>query len=838
MWRRCDLHNHPVPNERVRNADGYGPEEYVAACVAAGLDVIGVTPHDSIEGIDAITEAAKTSDLHVIPGVEISTSQGHVLLLAPGSDGFGVLTEFAPRIGLPRNRQIDLETLFSTLTETDQSGRRFADSFVLIAAHVDRDGSLLARGNPLSVQAQLDLAKRFHALEVADEERLVEWQRAGVKQSDYPFTLLRGSDFHGGKRTTQRSTWLYLPEISARSLRHALALPEASVALTDEKPIRPSYFIRRIKVRGGLHDGLDLEFSERTNAIIGPPNAGKSLLIDAIKFAFGISSDLEEVEAISEARMKHQLPDGAIVNVEVVTPDGTATFERVVGGRHTPNLPFRPIVFSQTELTRRGQASLPAIQLLDIHVDDVEGAKERIRSASAHVAELFHQAIAKAEQARELREEVFNPQDGLAVIQESLSKLAGEENLARQVEDAERVADWRTRAIQAIDSWEERHLPALLQTPSTPDVSSLREYLPEDALALAAREAQLRTSEVIRAEADRMRQTVLKGQDDFEATKEALSERLSEEGFASAAEVTDELVNLRARVRDLTRRRDELIELDQEIDHLVEELARAVDAVAKARQALTGLRKEACRRINSSMQSFFAVVQEFCVTSQMEALFDDLKTGTRYRQQTLKPVMEALDRTRLLTYAIRVTSGCEVPPDDRYEEQDAIVGEALKRKKLDELCNFACLWPGDQLDLRWKDANPPKAFHELTEGLRALAVKEISFAASPLPVVSDQPEDAVPTRSIFESFVPTLRRQRIDRQFIIVSHDANVVVASDVDRVIVFTGEPGTPPEIGQLFDTTIRDAALEHLEGGRSAFEMRALRYASLQGTSEFSGE
>jgi hypothetical protein len=126
---------------------------------------------------------------------------------------------------------------------------------------------------------------------------------------------------------------------------------------------------------------------------------------------------------------------------------------------------------------------------------------------------------------------------------------------------------------------------------------------------------------------------------------------------------------------------------------------------------------------------------------------------------------------------------------------------------------------------------PPVPFAELTEGLRALAIKEISFAASDLPVITDQPEDAVPTRSVFESLVPTLREQRVSRQFIVVSHDANIVVASDIEQVIVLDATDDGGHHVGGLSDALVRDAALEHLEGGAKAFDLRAARYAQLQG-------
>jgi hypothetical protein len=85
----------------------------------------------------------------------------------------------------------------------------------------------------------------------------------------------------------------------------------------------------------------------------------------------------------------------------------------------------------------------------------------------------------------------------------------------------------------------------------------------------------------------------------------------------------------------------------------------------------------------------------------------------------------------------------------------------------------------------------------------------------------------VPTQKVFEQMVPAIRQQRAQRQFIFASHDANIVVAADVERVVVL--DPASPhqPTIGTLFDETIRLAALDLLEGGRAAFDRRQQHYA-----------
>jgi len=56
------------------------PEDVVEAALEAELDGIAITNHDTLEGFDAVNTLAP-ADLTVIPGVEVTTTQGHLLAL-------------------------------------------------------------------------------------------------------------------------------------------------------------------------------------------------------------------------------------------------------------------------------------------------------------------------------------------------------------------------------------------------------------------------------------------------------------------------------------------------------------------------------------------------------------------------------------------------------------------------------------------------------------------------------------------------------------------------------------------------------------------------------------
>ncbi|MNC31681.1 hypothetical protein D3C75_800090 [compost metagenome] len=74
----ADLHTH------TRASDGTGtPSDNVRRAAAAGLGAVAITDHDTVAGLEEAFEAGRAAGITVVPGVEISSSEGgrdiHVL---------------------------------------------------------------------------------------------------------------------------------------------------------------------------------------------------------------------------------------------------------------------------------------------------------------------------------------------------------------------------------------------------------------------------------------------------------------------------------------------------------------------------------------------------------------------------------------------------------------------------------------------------------------------------------------------------------------------------------------------------------------------------------------
>jgi hypothetical protein len=100
------------------------------------------------------------------------------------------------------------------------------------------------------------------------------------------------------------------------------------------------------------------------------------------------------------------------------------------------------------------------------------------------------------------------------------------------------------------------------------------------------------------------------------------------------------------------------------------------------------------------------------------------------------------------------------------------------------------------------------------------------------PLIIDQPEENLDPKSIYDELVHLFVTAKTKRQIIMVTHNANLVVNTDADQIIVASAGahiPGQLPPIayqsGGLDQEAMRWQVCNILEGGEDAFKQRARR-------------
>lgn len=147
------------------------------------------------------------------------------------------------------------------------------------------------------------------------------------------------------------------------------------------------------------------------------------------------------------------------------------------------------------------------------------------------------------------------------------------------------------------------------------------------------------------------------------------------------------------------------------------------------------------------------------------------------------------------------------------------------------------------------------SIENMSPGKKALVLLEmlINLEDSKCPILIDQPEDDLDNRSIYIDLVQYIRHKKKERQIIIVTHNANVVLGADAEEVIIanqngigtenierrfeyrsgaiendetLTDNSGTPLN-GILNQSGIQTQICDILEGGHSAFKLRQNKYS-----------
>ena len=117
---------------------------------------------------------------------------------------------------------------------------------------------------------------------------------------------------------------------------------------------------------------------------------------------------------------------------------------------------------------------------------------------------------------------------------------------------------------------------------------------------------------------------------------------------------------------------------------------------------------------------------------------------------------------------------------------------------------------------------------ELSVGQKCTALMLIALSEGELPIILDQPEDALDVATVYKDVVQRLRAGKDQRQFIITTHNPNVAVSSDSDKYHVLKGTATTGEIVvaGAIDLENVASEVIEHLEGGVEPYRLRGQKY------------
>ena len=296
---RADLHIHSYGSSHDVKDATMTPEAIVNTAIAESLSLIAITDHNEITNVQRALAAAAGKQLLVVPGVELSTPQGHLLAYF---DNYENLEAFYGKLTFAdRGKQ---ESRCQTGILECLNGIDPAKGFAILA-HVDGDGGFetVVKGYPpyksdvithpsllaiemQSVQSPISYSNLDSEAQRAEcgKKRCV---RLGLGEKQYLARVLF-SDSHAlsalGKNAqgNRKLTRIKMDSRSFNGIRVALQDADARIRLEDEIPQSVPYLLG-MKLQGGFLDGQTIHFSRNLNCIIGGRGAGKSTAFEAAR---------------------------------------------------------------------------------------------------------------------------------------------------------------------------------------------------------------------------------------------------------------------------------------------------------------------------------------------------------------------------------------------------------------------------------------------------------------------------------------------------------------------------------------------------------------------------
>lgn len=310
---RADLHIHSYGKEDgsfdVRDEE-MTPENIVDTAIANRLSIISITDHNEINNSKKAIDYAHNKEILVIPGIEISTIQGHLLVYF---ESFPDLRKFYGKLTISDDKERCTQGIVDCLNYAKELGG------VGVLAHIElTSGFESVIGRFSEVINDIFIHPSLYALEISkkesvnyytdsdennDRKRLVVSRRRSLElNNDHILPKLMSSDSHkleklgvnaeGDKRLTR----IRVDSLTFSAFRNALISYESRIRLEECIPESIPYIIG-ISIKGGLLDSQSIKLSKNLTCIIGGRGTGKSTLLESIREASGNTSTAKTVDS-------------------------------------------------------------------------------------------------------------------------------------------------------------------------------------------------------------------------------------------------------------------------------------------------------------------------------------------------------------------------------------------------------------------------------------------------------------------------------------------------------------------------------------------------------------
>lgn len=870
---RADLHIHSFGTD-----DGsfdvtdvtMTPQSIVDTAVAKGLSIISITDHNEIGNSKTAIDYSLGKPILVIPGIEISTTQGHLLAYFPD---YKSLRDFHGKLTISD----DKERCSQGIVECLNIARQYNGIGVL--AHIELTSGFeqtIARFGPqmddvmnhpnlwaLEISSKQSVSLYTDQDGSPDRKRLINARKATLGfQDEYEIPKLMSSDAHTLSKLgtnadgNNKVTRIKIDSLDFQAFKISLLYSKSRIRLEELIPERIPRFTR-MRIEGGLLDKQVIDFSANLTCIIGGRGAGKSTMVESLKEGSGNKSTSGVVDSEVwpvKIHLEYQDESGRLFNlareknsfvVNVDDPsEGISQIQIESYGQgetadtiqHSDSNPQVLIDFldsfvnvsalkqeesEQRELLMENQSQLNKLR---IEVSGIPETKKQKVNLEAKVEKLKKDKVGdlvkyqtSLHKEREIRKGITEELRGLIkTYKDILSDTTVFEAFEILTDDDIIVGKDNFSKVQAIVS----QFSAIVKSKSAELTDALRtkaEEMQVEITSWSGKEKEI--------------------QEKIDAKKVELEEKGIPFDLGKINQLAKDLAYYAERLKHLEVKKKQVAELTAARKDILVKRSGLKDKIFYTRNAFASKVNE---NLKNSVDGFFVSVKynQGKYSPQFE---ETIKTSMDWRTSQVPKAaylamnMSAFDfvqavkkndlsslKTIVTSEGNRVFSDSEltrmlskIRENFSFEDYESLIYEDLPSIIVTKVVD----------DGKGGKRKLSKRLTQLSLGQQQSILLAILLQSdSQVPLIIDQPEDNLDSEFIYKTIVATLGRIKESRQVIIVTHNANIAVLSDAELIVPLKSNSMKSMilERGSIDREETRKLSCEILEGGNQAFKRR----------------
>ena len=844
IWVRFDCHLHTRADKEFKYSENENEyiTKYIEKLKAEEIEVGIITNHNKfdIDEFKALKKKANKENIFILPGVELSVNDG--------SNGIHCLIVFNPDEWLENGNnyisQFIIESFAGKANYENENGRsndnlittieklnKYNKDYFIILAHVEQRSGFfeeLDGGRIQEFSKHKLFRKNILAFQKVTKYDLSVWNQ--WFDNELP-AFVEGSD---PKKIDEigkgEKSYIKIGDYNFEAVK--FALQDKDFRVKKEKPIIENGYIKSISFDGSSCklDGQTIEFSSSMNNLVGVRGAGKSSIIEAIRYGLDLPFGNNSIDiSYKNELVKQLLGSAGKITIKIKNSDGKEfTVDRVFNhaleikldgelkNLNTSLILKKPLYFGQKDLSNyRDDFENDLIsKLIGDKTKDIE---QKIETKKQEIR-IQLENIKKYDNLENKKEEVNQKIEELNLKIDEFKKHNIEEKLKKQIEfDKDNsnftniikdLQDFRNDVNSFLSSYEDGKFFDNLKNYQSSENQDIFKELYK--IIDISKQNFLDISNQLKQLLDSFKNinsVNISFKDKYKAFKDEFL-RIQREINLPNNLRADDFINY-------TKMLNSQKLMKNEIEKSFEKKLDNDNNLKKLLSELNELYREEFKIIYEEVQKINESQESISIKSEFKANKNEFDKFLR----------NIFGGSGLMKNDYDMLTSNYVDPIAIYEdfENISLGGNKLllfRERFKDSLASMLTYKVPNKIDIFYNGKELAK--HSLGQRASALIIFILTQKDNDV-IIIDQPEDDLDNQTIYKEVIKELIKLKSKTQFIFATHNANIPVLGDCEQIVVCDyEEKKINIEMGSIDNHNIQQKIINIMEGGKDAFNKR----------------